>query len=314
MNSAITVEALRYRNCPVCGEASAMAKLFLRPSFDSARLTSLSFASRKVPEFMSYELRRCAVCQTVFASEAPSADILHSAYRDADYDSAIEAEFAARVYRQYLEPELADLSRRGIALEVGTGTGAFLRQLQQLGFTTPIGIEPSQAAIDAAASDVKPLIRKGVFEKADFLPNTLSLICCFQTIEHLSDPLSFIKQAYELLEPNGMVAIVAHNYAALLNRVLGKRSPIIDIEHLQLFNPKSLTFLLKRCGFFVQSSSSIRNVYPLSYWTGLLPVGRKAVSKLLQLSRLWDIPVPVNVGNMLVVGTKGRSGEPVSSP
>jgi SAM-dependent methyltransferase len=266
---------------------------------------------------MSYELRRCAVCQTVFASEAPPLDILHSAYRDADYNSATEAEFAANVYRRYLEPRLVHLSRRGIALEIGTGTGAFLRHLQQLGFTTPIGIEPSQAAIDAADTDVKSMIRKGVFEKADFLPDTLSLICCFQTIEHLSDPLGFVKQAYELLEPNGIIAIVAHNYAAPLNRVLGKRSPIIDIEHLQLFNPESLEFLLKRCGFVVQSSGSIKNTYPLGYWTQLLPlpqVGRTTISRLLQLSRLTDIPIPINVGNMLVVGIKDRRVEPETSP
>jgi hypothetical protein len=57
-------------------------------------------------------------------------------------------------------------------------------------------------------------------------------------------------------------------------------------------------------------------VYPLSYWTGLLPlpdIGRAAISKLLRLSRLKDIPIPMDVGNMFVVGTKDDSNPEISS-
>ena len=78
------LSSLRARDCPVCGESASKASPFLRKSFDESRLTKASFASRKTPEFMSYEQVRCGRCATVFASEAPGADALAAAYREAE--------------------------------------------------------------------------------------------------------------------------------------------------------------------------------------------------------------------------------------
>ena len=43
--------------------------------------------------------------------------------------------------------------------------------------------------------------------------------------------------------------IVCHDRRAPLNRALGARSPIMDIEHLQLFSQASARALLERTGF-----------------------------------------------------------------
>ena len=299
--------AMRHRDCPVCGEPSSTASLFLRRSFDEQRLTKASFASRKTPEFMSYQLVRCARCSTVFANEAPEADILANAYHEADYDSAQEAEFAARAYRKSLEPLLRGLPQRGSALEIGTGTGVFLAHLRQLGFREQIGIEPSPAAIAAATDDVRSRIRQGVFIGDEFPPGSLSLICCFQTLEHISDPRGFVGAAFRMLEPGGIIALVTHDYTALINRVLGARSPIIDIEHLQLFCTASLRHLVSAAGYSVQDIRSIRNVYPLSYWLRLLPMPlsmKRAAIGVTKAAHLANRPIGVNVGNLLTVARK----------
>jgi SAM-dependent methyltransferase len=301
------IASMHHRDCPVCGEPADTATLFLKRSLDESRLTAASFASRKLPEFMSYHLVRCRLCTTVFAREAPAAGALAQAYHEADYSTAEEAGFAAKVYRQALEPLLAGIATRGIALEIGTGTGVFLSQLRQLGFAEPVGIEPSPAAIAAASDDVKPCIREGVFTGDEFPPASVSLICCFQTLEHVPDPRGFVEAAFRMLEPGGMIALITHDHTAWINRMLGARSPIIDIEHLQLFNPAALNHLVAAAGYGQVAMTAIRNVYPLRYWLNLLPLPaplKRGVQAATQAVGVARMPVAINVGNLLTVGQK----------
>lgn len=47
------------RPCPVCGASPKGAPVFVEGSIDPARLDRFSFASRKMPEFMSHRMVRC---------------------------------------------------------------------------------------------------------------------------------------------------------------------------------------------------------------------------------------------------------------
>jgi SAM-dependent methyltransferase len=281
--------------------------MFLEASFDPARLTAASFASRKVPEFMSYRLLRCGDCETVYAVAAPPAGALAHAYADANYDSGEEATLAADTYAAALAPIIAGLPARGRALEIGTGTGVLLERLLRAGFAEVVGIEPSHAAIAAAPASVRGLIREGVFVEADFAPASFDLICCFQTLEHVPDPRALAQSCARLLRPDGALALVTHDYAAPFNRLLGRRSPIIDIEHLQLFCRASLDRLLGDAGLPRQTMQTLVNRYPLRYWLRLtpLPAGfKRALARLLGLARLDRVRVGINVGNLLAVGRK----------
>jgi SAM-dependent methyltransferase len=293
---------LRSRLCPVCFAPPTNAEEYLAESIDVSRMTASSFASRKEPEYMSYRLVRCRTCQTVYAAEAPPAELLVTAYREADYDSAEEARLAAATYRRALQSEFARV-RRGTLLEIGTGTGAFLQEVAGDGFEELIGIEPSQAAIQAANPAIRASIREGAFDPSVFAPGSLSVMCCFQTLEHISEPRSMVQAAQRLLEPGGLLAIVAHDVTAPLNRILGRRSPIIDIEHLQLFSPASLRYLLEASGFDVLRISSITNTYPLRYWLRLAPLPMKRqILRLMDMSGFGGLNLSVKVGNLLALG------------
>jgi SAM-dependent methyltransferase len=299
--------SMRHRDCPVCSEFAGKATPFMRRTLDESRLTKESFASRKIPEFMSWNLVKCGRCGTVFASEAPEASALAHAYHEADYSTAEEASYAASVYRRYLEPFLVRLPGRGTALEIGTGTGVFLRHLRELGFREQVGIEPSPAAIAAAADDVRLCIREGVFIGDEFASASVSFVCCFQTLEHVPDPRGFVEAAFRMLEPGGMIALITHDYTGLVNRILRGRSPIIDIEHLQLFCPPSLRYLASAAGYDQIDVRPIRNVYPMSYWVSLLPVPvalKRTALAAMRTLHLGDIPVGLNVGNLLTVAQK----------
>jgi SAM-dependent methyltransferase len=302
MNQLAKLEA---RSCPICGAPGDRAKLFLDRSIDLSRITDASFASRKLPEYMSHRLVRCENCTTIYAVEGPSDDILAAVYRDASYDTAIEAEMAATTYANILAPHVARLRLRGTLLEIGAGTGVFLARMKDAGFQQRIGVEPSIAAISAADPAVMPLIREGIFDPADFAPASVSMVCCFQTLEHVPNPRKLVEDAMGLLEPGGMLALITHNADGRLNRLLGRRSPIIDIEHLQLFTPTNMTFLLEQAKFSGVTVESFQNVYPLRYWLRLAPLPMKqGILALADATKIGNLSVPANVGNILTTAWK----------
>jgi len=297
------------RHCPVCHGRQQAA--FADEHIDPRKIGSLTYASRKPPEFMCLRLVRCTSCDLVYAPSPPTESFLQAAYHVADFDSAPEAAAAAKTYAGVLTPHLAALRLRDLAVDVGAGSGVLLPWLLTQGFKKVIGIEPSRAAIDAAPEEVRSMLREGMFSSSMLEGEAPSLICSFMTLEHLADPGQFAATAHGLLEPGGAIAVIVHNWRAPLNRLLGLRSPIMDVEHLQLFSPQALRKLLESHGFEQITLKSIRNSYPLRYWLRLTPLPgsfKKGLLTLLEKAGLADCHLSLNVGNMLAVGIKPNKG------
>ncbi len=295
------------RSCPVCRTDSSKAKLFLERNIDPAKFSGFSFASRKTPEFMCHRLVQCPNCDLVYANQPPSEDELAHAYHVADYDSSEEANDAATAYINAILPTLGSLARRQSVLEIGTGTGIFLEYLSREGFTELVGVEPSTAAIAAAPPHRHTWIREGMFEEMQFAPESFDLICCFMTMEHVRDPNVIASAAFRLLRPGGAFVAVTHDYHGLVNRLLGKRSPIIDIEHMQLFSKRSLQFLFERVGYIDIEVNAFKNTYSLQYWMRLapLPMGlKKSASALIAKIGANNVKMGINVGNLITAGFK----------
>jgi SAM-dependent methyltransferase len=293
------------RACPLCGAGADQSEPFLSDSRDERRLSASSFASRKVPEFMSHAMVRCRACDLAYVDRPPTVQELAASYHAADYDSAEEAEDAADAYAVAIEPVLAKLRSRGAALEIGTGTGAFLDRLSRAGFRDLVGIEPSAAAIAAASAHRKGWIREGIFEEGHFAPESFDLICCFMTLEHVQDPGALVAASYRLLRPGGAFVGVTHDRRALLNRILGRRSPIVDVEHMQLFSAESATGLLTSRGFADVGGASFLNRYRPSYWLRLVPISSSVKARLTGLLRgswLDKRRIALNVGNFMSWG------------
>jgi SAM-dependent methyltransferase len=294
------------RCCPLCG-SNDRSQVFAEADFDFAALDGFAFASRKIPEYMHYRLISCPTCDLLYASPLPRPEELAGNYSEAGFDSGLEARYAARTYAGLLPPIMERLPDRHGTLDIGTGDGAFLAELLTLGFTGVSGLEPSRAPIAAAAEQVRPLIREGVFAPKDYTPGEFSLITCFQTIEHLPDPLSMSVRAHELLKPGGCVFYVCHDRRALSAQLLGLKSPIFDIEHLQLFSPESGAYLLEKSGFRDIVVKPVINSYPLSYWLKLFPFPaglKKTILGKLEGTRIGLCPISLPVGNLAVIGFK----------
>jgi len=298
------------RLCPICQTSDSNASLFHKRNIDHHRISGFSYASRKVPEFMCHTLVRCGTCDIVYATDPPDQDELAQAYHEAEYDSSDEAIDAAKAYMVALQPILTQLPRSERVLEIGSGTGVLLDFLNLYGFKDLVGVEPSGSAIAAAPLRRQAWLREGIFDERDFEPSSFDLICCFMTMEHVRDPLATANAAYRLLRPGGVFVTVTHDYCSFVNRLLGKRSPIIDIEHMQIFSNTSITALFQRCGFDAVMSRPFTNRYSLSYWMRLTPLPlplKRLIQNGLVLTHLNTCKIGINVGNTLTAGVRPKT-------
>ena len=293
------------RPCPVCG-ATRYAP-FADERIDPGKVTEFTYASRKEPEFMCLRLVRCEECDLVYTPTPPGPSFLSEAYAKASFDSGGEAIDAASTYAKALWRHVEKLPHRHAAVDVGAGSGPLLPRLRAMGFDPVIGIEPSRAAIQAAPPEIRPLLREGMFGPEILSGMKISLVCSFMTLEHIADPTGFVRNVHKLLEPGGLIAIVVHNWRGVVNRLLGLRSPIIDVEHLQLFSPRALETMLSASGYTAIDIGSITNAYPLSYWLRLSPFPEAMKSWLTAMANrisVAHINVPLPVGNLLAIGRK----------
>jgi SAM-dependent methyltransferase len=293
------------RPCPVCQTPAENASIFQMENIDQSRISGFSYASRKAPEYMCHQLVRCRTCDLVYASSPPAQAELAQAYHVAEYDSSEEANDAALAYIKAMRPILEKLKGKTRILEIGSGTGVLLELLQAEGFTELVGVEPSSAAIAAAPANRRAWLKEGIFEENNFEPASFDLICCFMTMEHVQDPMATAMSASRLLRPGGAFVTVTHDYRSLVNRLLGKRSPIIDIEHMQLFSKISICELFKRCGLSDVSANPFVNRYSLEYWLRLAPlpnVIKKAIKWVSEQAGFSGTKVGLNVGNTIAAG------------
>lgn len=294
------------RNCPLCGSGE-QSTVFAESNFEAGKLDEFAFASRKFPEYMHPRLMQCLPCDILYANPAISLDAAGTAYRDAAFDAAAESHSASLTYRKVIEHLATRFVDLSAALDIGAADGAFLEQLIALGFEKVVGIEPSAAPVAAAKPHIRELIKVAPFRSEDFEPTSFSLVTCFHVMEHVADPLALCRDALSLLKPGGAFVAVVHNWRAWSTRMLGRKSPIFDIEHFQLFSPKSAVSLLERAGFGSNASTLIWNRYPVHYWMKLTPLHhsiKRGLVAAAKKSRIGRLSVSVPAGNRAVVGFK----------
>jgi SAM-dependent methyltransferase len=294
------------RPCPICKRADQQ-QLVREANLDLDRLTDASFSSRKLPEYMHCRLMRCGACDLTYASPAPAPSALEASYRDATFDAARESEYAARTYVEALRK--ANRLQPVPALDIGAADGAFLRELVRNGFYDVIGYEPSMAPVAAAHPDIRERLRTELFDASQIASESLGLITCFQTIEHVNDPLQLVTDMQRVLRSEGTAFLIAHDVDALSAKIMGYKSPIFDIEHLQLFNRRSAAVLMRTAGFREVAIFPIVNAYPIAYWVRLFPLPVTLKTFLLgelngPLGWLGRRLLRLPAGNLAIIATK----------
>jgi len=126
-------------------------------------------------------------------------------------------------------------------------------------------------------------------------------------MEHVPNPLEIASAALRILKPNGLFLTVVHNQRSLSARLLGLKSPIYDIEHLQLFTKETGRRLLESAGFRDVRVYPLWNRYPLQYWMRLFPFPPSIKSGLISFAKysgLGALQTPLPAGNIVLLGFK----------
>ena len=191
-------------------------------------------------------------------------------------------------------------------LEIGCGNGFFLEEAAKQGYDV-YGVEPGEKSVSKAKSKIRKRITVDIFKPEQFKKNYFDVVCCFQTFDHIPNPNPFLKGCFQILKKDGVVLFFNHDEGALPNRLMGERSPIIDIEHTYLFNKKTMRRIFEKHHFKVLEIKSSFNIHHLSYWFQLLPIPKPVKStliKLLNVVRFGKIKIKLNPGNLVLYATK----------
>lgn len=247
--------------CPGCGSRSL-------------RRFSFTVESERNGD-MHYAQSRCRACDLVFANPVAERDELERFYRTEYYEehervyNANRSDLGdvirtrAREEAEGLRATVLPYVERGAFFEIGAGYGALLAGARQLGFTVA-GIEPSERAA-SFGRDVLGLdrLRHGMFNPADWPPESFDVVYSFQVIEHVPDLHEFVGGIARLLRPGGLAVIGTenhHNAWLQVRRVRswlkGRRLPEFQTanHHTFYFSDKSLRLLVERHGLIVARS------------------------------------------------------------
>jgi len=138
---------------------------------------------------------------------------------------------------------LSNLPKKSRILEIGCHDGFMLNEFQQYGHTC-VGVEPSpygKYAVEKYGLDVKnEFFTEGMFEA-----NTFDVVILRHVVEHVPDPVAFVKSATKVLKNGGMAYIEVPNSQWSLENFY---FPEFHVDHISYFTMNSLTKLLMLAG------------------------------------------------------------------
>ncbi len=291
--------------CAVCGTFGNATELY-PPTYDEASFNERVFSARRIPDTIHYRIVRCRACGLVRSDPAAAQASLSELYGRSSFDYAAEVPNLRRTYRRYLA-RAKSRSRGRSLLEIGCGNGFMLEEALAQGYEAVCGVEPSRKAIAAAAPSVHDRILLDIMKPGLFEPGEFDTACMFQVFDHLPEPGALLDQVHTVLGARGVLLCFNHNVGSLSARMLGERSPIVDIEHCYLYSPRTMKLLLERHGFDVVESGAATNTLSFRHFLHLLPTPASLKRRLLAAAdstRVGRLPMRLPLGNLYAIGQK----------
>ncbi len=166
-----------------------------------------------------------------------------------------------RAYLQYLAPDPTDAANfdalcvwmercrplRGRVLDVGAGSGKFVRHLRARGIEA-VGVEPSAALFEhfLAGDSAFACDTLGRYLRAT--PRQFDIVTAFDVIEHVANPMEFIEHVAAALKPGGAFFVSTPDVDSVAARTFRKWWHFYYPYHLSYFSPKTLEAAAKRHG------------------------------------------------------------------
>jgi hypothetical protein len=139
--------------------------------------------------------------------------------------------------------------RDKLFMDVGAGGGGFADFISGVAKKSLL-VEPNQNFRNQLKQKGYEAF-KDMSEAVDKYGNRVELLTSWDVIEHVAQPLAFLKQTYTLLGNAGMAFIGTPTEYPILRKLLGATfdSFVFSIQHPWVFSVRSLDILAKKAGF-----------------------------------------------------------------
>lgn len=211
-------------------------------------------AEKKLYQEGDYCMVRCLRCGFIYQNPRPAQQELLNAYQT--YLPETEEEIEA--WGRMMEPVFrrgADLIERHISqgrlLDVGSGYGFFLALMQSRGWEV-MGLEVSPTGADYGRKRWGLSILPQPWEQALFPEGEFDVVTAFYVIEHLPDPLAFLREVHRIVRPGGMI-LLRYPHTTPIKAILSLmriRNRLYHLPfHLSDFSPRTMRRALEQSEF-----------------------------------------------------------------
>lgn len=213
------------------------------------------------------DLWRCPSCETVFLGRR---DATRARVEELEKEHFAEG-FVRRqtAWQALFERLLVARTRRrirrykngGALLEVGVGSGAFLRAARDAGFDAT-GVDPSPAIVDHVRETLQLHVVAAFLE--DFRPEDgrrFDVVVMNHVLEHLREPRAALMHLRSLVADDALLHVAVPNVGAWEARLPGWTS--YEPYHLFYFSAGTLADTLQAAGFRVVKTETVE---PFSGW------------------------------------------------
>ncbi len=226
---------------------------------------------RPIYDLDPFGVVRCPRCTLVFVSPRLNGAALQRMYDDVAYfegDGSVYGDagrFSPAMFlqRQWTSGRLAlaaaELGRPAAGarlLEVGCAYGLFLDAARSRGYDVT-GVELSKNAADHAREQLGLRVHSSQLADAP-LEGRFDVVCAWDTLEHVPDPVAFWAAVKRLVAPDGVVLFSTPYFSSLPARALRTRWwTLKPTEHIWHFTPRTHRTVAAAAG--MQVTRTVRN-------------------------------------------------------
>ncbi|MCG3204666.1 MAG: Ubiquinone biosynthesis O-methyltransferase [Elusimicrobia bacterium] len=266
--SPIPISSKSTLACPLCSQSNSLKKIFSGThTLFKCPQCELIFSDRLIdPKFFDfYRNNEDHFYDRPYfqnANEAPSSD-------NPNYFNALSRT------KSLLDAQNPTL------LDIGCGTGHLLNMAKKIGFYAE-GLEVSESISKFLSKDFKIHIYDGNHQHIPLM-NPFDVVSAWDVLEHVPDPVSFLRSVKGLIRPGGKLIIRTINEDCLLSQfslLLYKLTAGLfksaanrmhEVYHVIYFSKKTLLHCLEKSGYAIND-----------YWIGEFPADRATTSKFIQ--------------------------------
>ena len=211
---------------------------------------------------------RCERCELSFTNPRPSPESIHQFYSAEYRPHRRPRQLRGPLKRWYplgalrgraSERRSLPWHGQGRLLDFGCGGGSFLARMAEQGWHVT-GLDASVGAVQGVQEKLGLNALVGTLPHPELKPGTFDVVTMWHSLEHVHEPLMVLREAYQLLVPQGRLLIAVPNIDSWPYRWFGKSWFGLDLpRHLTHFTPKTLRIMLECAGFRIESLRGLRH-------------------------------------------------------